>query len=181
MNTRHLIYPLLAAVLAACASPQPARGPWPYPDPPRPGDPPPDLMPGVPSPRTQTESSRADVYPSEAAQVSGPAVLSLLSQAEQQLAAGSPDGAAAALERALRIEPRNPFVWQALAKVRLEQDLPEQSASLAGKSSSLARGNPHIESANWRLIAAARTRMGDYDGAEQARQQAQQAAQSRRF
>lgn len=181
MNRRPLYLWLLCVLVAGCVSPQPNRGPWPYPDPPRPGDPPPELMPGVPSPRTQGSMQGQEAFPSQAEQVSGPAVMSLLRQSDQQLAAGSPEGAAAALERALRIEPRNPFVWQALARVRLAQDLPEQTADLAGKSSSLARGNPHIESANWHLIAAARTRMGDYEGAESARQQAQQAAQSRRF
>src|SRR5687767_1999884 len=74
----------------------------------------------------------------------GPAVLSLLSQAKTELSAGRPEKGAAALERALRMEPRNPFVWQALAQVSLAQNQPEQAEASAQKSMSFAKGNPFI-------------------------------------
>lgn len=114
------------------------------------------------------------MYPRSAADLgTGPAVLSLLSQAQGDLSAGRPEQAQAALERALRIESRNPFIWQALAQVSLLQDQPEQAETNAQKSLSYARGNPFIEVDSWKLIASARSRRGDAAGAEQAQGRAE--------
>lgn len=177
---RFSLMALLSLMISACVSPEARRSPWPYPEPPSNDGTQPDLMPGVPAPRT--ESGSADTrYPRSANEISGPAVQSLLKQSDQQLANGSPDAAAAALERALRIEPRNPFVWQSLAKVRLEQGQADQAESLANKSSSLARGNPYIEADNWRLIAEARRAQGQHRAANEALVQAQRIEQSGQF
>jgi predicted Zn-dependent protease len=80
--------------------------------------------------------------------------------------------AAAVLERALRIEPRNPLIWQRLARLRLQQDMPRQAESLAAKSNSLAAGDSFLLADNWRLIASAREQQGDRAGAEAARRRA---------
>lgn len=182
---RFFLLALLSLIVSACVSPEARRNPWPYPEPPSNDGSQPDLMPGVPAPRTEpgrTDPSRTDPrYPRSANEISGPAVQSLLKQADQQLANGSPDAAAAALERAQRIEPRNPFVWQSLARVRLEQGQAEQAESLATKSSSLARGNPYIEADNWRLIAEARRAQGQHRAANEALVQAQRIEQSGQF
>lgn len=108
-------------------------------------------------------------YPRSAEAVSGPAVLGLLERAREQLEAGRPELAVAALETALDIEPRNPFVWQQLASTHLAQHLPDQAEHKAQRSTSFARGNPWIEAENWRLIAAARQERGDLAGARLAR------------
>ena len=50
-----------------------------------------------------------------------PAVVALLDQAEQQANAGELESAAASLERAIRINPRNAVLWYHLATVRLSQ------------------------------------------------------------
>jgi tetratricopeptide (TPR) repeat protein len=114
----------------------------------------------------------ADGYPRSVHEVSGPAVLALLDEAHSALSRGRSEQAVASIERALRIEPRNPFLWQALAGTHLYQNLPDQAESTAQKSNSLARGNPYVEIENWRLIALARQARGDPDGARQAEAQA---------
>lgn len=155
---------LLALALAACA-PAPATRPG-YPStfpPSRPAE-----MPApTPSPYGMQEDGD---YPRSAEAVSGPTVLQLMEQAREDIAAGQPDQAVAALETALNIEPRNPFVWQQLASTHLAQHLPDQAENKAQRSNSFARGNPWIEAENWRLIAAARQDRGDLAGARVARE-----------
>ena len=154
---------LLAGALSACA---PAHRPYPtpYPTPvPRPTEP----APPTPSPYGYREDTG---FPRSPEAVSGPAVLRLLGQARSEVAAGRPEQAIAALETALDIEPRNPFVWQQLASTHLAQHLPDQAENKAQRSNSFARGNPWIELENWRLIAAARQERGDLAGVRQARE-----------
>ncbi|MEJ2154345.1 MAG: tetratricopeptide repeat protein [Desulfobacteraceae bacterium] len=52
------------------------------------------------------------------------------------------DEARANLERAVRIEPRNPLLWQELARVQLEQGQYRQAENMAAKSNTLAGGRP---------------------------------------
>lgn len=101
-------------------------------------------------------------------QPSSPAVLALLDRADQQYAARDLDAAAASLERALRIEPRNPRLWHRLAAVRLDQGKLDQAIQLAAKSNSLAGYDRGLQARNWRLIANARYAKGDTDGARAA-------------
>ena len=92
------------------------------------------------------------------------AVLTLLNKAHDQAAAGRMDAAGADLERALRIEPRNPVLWQELARVRLDQRQYRQAENLAAKSSALSAGNRYLRAENWRIIGEARNRRGDLEG-----------------
>lgn len=101
-----------------------------------------------------------------------PAVLSLLDQAKTNIAQNRPDNAGAELERALRIEPQNAALWSELARVRLLQWQPEQAANLAAKSNALAGNNRGLRAQNWRLIAQARTALGDNAGADDAMRRA---------
>ncbi len=75
-------------------------------------------------------------------------VLALLSQAKEQEKAGNPEKAAAVLERALRIEPKNPQLWYRLALLRLEQGQLDLAKSLAAKSSALAQGDADLQMKN---------------------------------
>lgn len=93
------------------------------------------------------------------------AVLGLAAEARADLAAGRYANAAAGLERALRIEPRNPRLWQELAALRLAQGDAAQAESLATRALSYAGGDHRLRAANWRLIAAARHARGDQAGA----------------
>jgi tetratricopeptide (TPR) repeat protein len=95
-------------------------------------------------------------------------VVALLDEARKNQAAGQFDMAAANLQRALRIEPRNYFLWSALASVYLDQHQYDQAQTIALKSNSLAHGNLYVELKNWQTIAAARQANGDSAGALQA-------------
>lgn len=105
---------------------------------------------------------------------SSPAVVALLGQAEDQANNGDLGAAAASLERAIRIEPRNPLLWYHLATVRLAQQDAAQAEQLAVKSNSLAAGNRLQQSRNWRLIARARQALGDVAGAGAAKRRARE-------
>jgi cytochrome c-type biogenesis protein CcmH/NrfG len=102
------------------------------------------------------------------------AVGALLQQAEQQANAGDLESAAASLERAIRIDPRNPVIWFHLATVRLSQGEPSQAEQLATKSNSLAPGNHAQQSRNWLLIAQARRQLNNGSGAAAAEQRARE-------
>jgi predicted negative regulator of RcsB-dependent stress response len=96
------------------------------------------------------------------------AVIALLSKAGDQSAAGQMDEACANLERALRIEPRNPVLWHELARVRLAQGRYRQAENMAAKSNVLAGTDRDLKAKNWRIIGEARNRLGDLQGAREA-------------
>ena len=100
------------------------------------------------------------------------AVASLMDSARADSAAGRLSNAAATLERALRIEPRNPRLWSELARVRFQQRDYAQAESTALRSESWAGKDNLLRADNWRLIAAAREARGDAAGAQQARESA---------
>jgi Tfp pilus assembly protein PilF len=62
------------------------------------------------------------------------AVAGLMQSARADTSAGRLSNAAASLERALRIEPRNPRLWHELARVRLKQGQYAQAESMAARS-----------------------------------------------
>lgn len=62
----------------------------------------------------------------------------LSTRADDQRAAGDLNAASSSLERALRIEPNNPVLWNRLARVRLEQKQYEQATQMAKRSNSFA-------------------------------------------
>jgi predicted Zn-dependent protease len=102
-----------------------------------------------------------------------PAVVALLDTAQTQQLAGNYEQAAAALERALRLEPRNAMLWHRLAQVRLSQGQWRNAIDLAAKSNSLAGGQRDLQASNWLVIAQAKERQGDREGAQAARAQAE--------
>lgn len=104
----------------------------------------------------------------------GSAVVALLDRADRQARGGDLGAAAASLERALRIEPRNALLWHRLARVRLAQGDARQAEQLAAKSNSLAGGDPALKAANWKLIARARRTAGHTQGAAEAEARARE-------
>ena len=96
------------------------------------------------------------------------AVVALLDNAQYEINAGNPESAAAVLERALRLEPKNPLLWNRLATLRLRNKNWHLAMTLAQKSNSLATGNYILQSDNWGIIARAKQSMGDKNGAEKA-------------
>ena len=172
----------LVLLLQACVTPSPTgrrESSFPPPTPGKPTEPPAEekTSGGLPFPfgkpkPLEEEPAPPPSYPRKAAEISGQAVVTLMRQASEASAAGQYELAASHLERAQRIEPRNYFVWSALAKVYLNQDEFDQAISVAGKSNSLARGNVYVELENWKIIAAAREARGDSIGALQAQARA---------
>ena len=147
---------LLLAFMAGCATaPESPPGPTPQ----EPGGaavpaPPPD----APPPIARSENI---------------AVAGLVETARADAAAGKLSTAAASIERALRIEPRNPRLWQELARVRLQQAQFTQAENMAARSNSFAGSDNALRAENWRLIAQAREARGDADGAREARESAE--------
>ena len=105
------------------------------------------------------------------------AVLSLVQNARADSGAGRLANAGATLERALRIEPRNPRLWQELARVRLKQGEFAQAESVAVRSNSWAGADAALRAENWRLIAESREARGDTVGARDALDTASRMAQ----
>ena len=88
------------------------------------------------------------------------AIAGLMDSARNDAAAGKLGSAAATLERALRIEPRNPRLWHELAKVRYRQADYTQAESLAARSNTYAASDADLRAANQKLIADARAARG---------------------
>ena len=110
--------------------------------------------------------------PPEPARKENTAVAALMENARAEMSAGRLPAAAANVERALRIEPRNAALWHELARINLHQDQPARAAQFAAKSNALAGEDVALRAANWRLIGQARTQSGDHAGAEAAFTQA---------
>lgn len=96
------------------------------------------------------------------------AVVALLERAREAEKARQYGRAAAALERALKVEPRNPWLWHRLAAIRYRQGRHPEAEALSRRSMSLAPGDLKLESRNWRVIAAARHGQDDDEGAREA-------------
>jgi predicted Zn-dependent protease len=124
------------------------------------------VQPPAPVSAPVTDSAPAPAPP--AARTESAAIAGLLDGARADAASGRLANAAASLERALRIEPRNPRLWQELARVRLKQGEYAQAESTAARSNSWAGGDSTLRAENWRLIARAREARGDAAGARAA-------------
>lgn len=151
-------------------APQPTVAPPPEPEPePEPIQPPPRTaaIPASPLPP-------AELPPAEITREGNQAVAALLDSADKYVKSKQLDKAGAALERALRIEPRNAGIWHDLAQIRLHQGQYQQAESLASKSNSLTGGNRGLQSRNWKVIAVARKATGNVAGAEEAEARAAQ-------
>lgn len=154
-------------MLAGCVSAPPPRPPAPAPEPPppaRPAPPPPAPQPPrsepPPAPARAPSAPPPSAPPARAATppVQQAATDSLLAMADRQIAAGEYAAAAAQLERALRIRPQDPLLWQRLAWLRLKNGEFEQAASLAARSSSLAGSDAALRRENQRIIDLAQAR-----------------------
>jgi Tfp pilus assembly protein PilF len=98
------------------------------------------------------------------------AVHSLVDGARSDAAAGRFANAAASMERAIRLDPRNARLWQELARVRLKQGEYVQAEHVALRSNALTRGDGALRTENWNIIAEARDARGDAEGARSARE-----------
>jgi len=101
-----------------------------------------------------------------------PVVGALVSAANQNTKAGDLDSAAAAIERAIRIEPRNATLFYKLALLRLQQSKPRLAEDLAKKSALLASTDNTLKKHCWLLITHAREIQQDFEGAKEAKAKA---------
>ncbi|MDG4597094.1 MAG: tetratricopeptide repeat protein [Candidatus Contendobacter sp.] len=152
--------PTVALVPPAAPKPEPEPEPEPIQPPARPSPPP--------------AAPPAELPPAEITREGNQAVAALLESADKYVKSKQLDKAGAALERALRIEPRNAGIWHDLAQIRLHQGQYQQAESLASKSNNLAGGNRSLQSRNWKVIASARKATGNAAGAEEAEARATQ-------
>ena len=115
------------------------------------------------------EGAQAGVSSGAQSRKVSPAVIALLDTAQLDMDAGRPESAAATLERALRMEPKNSLLWHRLALIRRQQSEWQQVLSLAQKSNSLAADDRNLQLQNWRLIAHAYKELKDERAAQHAR------------
>lgn len=99
-------------------------------------------------------------------------VSALVLAAKQDTDSGNPEAAGAAIERAIRIEPRNATLYYKLAVARLNQSQPRLAEDLAKKAALLASNDRELKKHSWLLIAKARELLSNPEGAKVARKKA---------
>ncbi len=123
-----------------------------------------------PAPTEFTESKA--FQPLESVASGSAAVSALVMAANEDSQAGKMDSAVATMERAIRLEPRNPTLLYKLAVLRLQQSKPAQAEDLAKKAALLASKDAQLKKHSWLLIARAREMQHDAAGAQEAREKA---------
>lgn len=154
----------LVILLAACAAPAPAPAPVPAPAPAPEEDP--EVQQRVRVPARQ-QNAGVQVFPLQSA-----AVKSLLAEARDAEAQGNFDLAAVALERALRIQAKDPEILQYMAEIQLHKKDYEQALNFAIRSYDSGSRVGEICSRNWHTISVARDHSGDAGGAAEAEKRA---------
>ena len=86
------------------------------------------------------------------------ATQTLLNQSRAHQVAGRYEQAAASIERALRIEPRQGSLWLELGNIRLKEGDYPQAESMGRKALSLSTGDPALKARAEQLIATAKRR-----------------------
>jgi tetratricopeptide (TPR) repeat protein len=115
------------------------------------------------------DSAGVQVYP-----LKNPAVVELTDQAARAEAAGDLDQAAVLLERALRIQPRDPELLQQMAEVQLQRGRYEQALSFATRSHDVGPRVGELCARNWRTMSLAQERLGDASAARRSVDRAEQ-------
>lgn len=98
-----------------------------------------------------------------------PAVVALVTEADKNARAGDLESAVVTIERALRIDSRNPTLTYKLALLRLKQSKPRLAEDLAKKASLLAANDLDLKRKSWHLISEARRRQKNFHGAKEAK------------
>ena len=102
----------------------------------------------------------------------------LLAQGDDARRSGDYAASANHLERGIRLAPRSPALYLSLAKTRLAQGQYGSATQMAQRAVSLLPAQPRGQEQNakaeaWIVIAQAKDKQGDHDGALRAREQAQ--------
>jgi len=109
------------------------------------------------------DSAGVQVYP-----LQNPAVVELSNDARAAEQAGDLGQATVLLERALRIQPRDPELLQHMAEVQLQQREYQQALNFAVRSYDTGPRVGELCARNWRTISVARDHLGDAAGAREA-------------
>lgn len=128
---------------------------------------------GRPSGEAAQEQGPLDTHASVKHNVDNRAVALLWDKAEAARREDRVDDAVAALERALRLAPEDAVLWSRLAEMRLRKKDFAVAENLAAKSNALAGDQRLLRYRNWLIIAEARARRGDEEGADKARREAE--------
>lgn len=155
-RTRLLAALGMAVLLAGCAAfPVIER---PAPEPQQDSGAGPELPPGLPPqapesvPMPPPEARPVPTPMPEPAPSYHPAGEALVVQARREADLGNEALAGATLERALRIDGSNPWIWIELGHLRLAEGQPAAAESMARKALSLAARDPAARSAASRLL-----------------------------
>ena len=163
MTKIRLLGLLALMTLAACSSPSPS--PAPVEDR--------EVAARVREPASE-DSAGVQVY-----SLQNPAVIQLMAQAEGAESAGDFDQASGYLERALRIQPRDPQLLQHMAEIKLQKADYQQALNFAVRSYDIGPRVGEICSRNWRTISVAREHLDDTNGASDAEARANQCMNTR--
>jgi tetratricopeptide (TPR) repeat protein len=120
------------------------------------------------------ESEGVQVY-----SLQNPAVKQLTAQAQRAEREGNLDQAGGYLERALRIDPRDPQLLQHMAEIQLQKEDYQQALNFAVRSYDTGPRVGEICSRNWRTISVAKEHLKDVHGASDAQERATQCMNTR--
>lgn len=152
---------LLLSLAAACAPVERVPDRPPTTEIPPPVPPPAPPSPTLPVPAPVPDLPPGTVEPAPPVRTAPPvsaAGATLLSESRAHQAAGRYELAAASLERALRIEPRQPLLWLELGELRLREGDYVQAESLGRRALSLSVGDSTIRERAEKLITDAQRR-----------------------
>ncbi len=115
------------------------------------------------------QTDNVPVSPASTEQVEqNPAIVALLETAKTQTNDGNVRAAQTSLQRALRIAPKDPEVYYALADTHRQLGEFVQAEQVALKGVAVAQGQNDNLRRLWELIASIRNDVGDIDGADKA-------------
>ena len=96
------------------------------------------------------------------------AVKELLKQSEQAESVGDFESAAVSIERALRIQPRDPELLQRMAEIQLQKKDYQQALNFASRSYDSGPRVGELCNRNWRTMSVAQSALGDNRSARMA-------------
>jgi len=117
----------------------------------------------------RADSAGVQVFP-----LQNPAVRELEDQASAAEQGGDFKQASVLLERALRIQPRDPELLQHMAEIKLQQQDYQQALNFAVNSHDVGPRVGELCARNWRTISVAREYLKDSAGARTAEERARQ-------
>ena len=125
------------------------------------------LRPNTSTVETKTVASNTPAPAAPAKEEGETAVSALLKKASGSLGKGDLDGAAAYLENAQRLDPKNSKILYDIANIRYHQGRYKEAESMASRAVQTGGSNAMLKK-SWSLISNSRNKLGDSQGAVQA-------------